>query len=134
MHSKVIKLILFFFVYHSIFSNPRIELPSYKDGKNILQLLLKKYFPIPEYQKEDQNWEILEYNQKRILKKVYNNSIIYYYRYKIKIPLYEKRNENNVLMNYRTEDVWLRIAKDSPWSLTFLREDLLPGNFPIFVE
>lgn|GEM_PF-3256152 len=134
MHLKVIKLIIFFWFCSSIFSNPKIELPSYEEGKKVLQILLKKYFPIPEYQEENQNWEILEYKQKRILKKVYNNSFIYYYRYKIKIPVYEKRNENYILTDYRTEEVWLRVAKDSSWSLTFLREDLLPGNFPIFVE
>ncbi|GIX42725.1 MAG: hypothetical protein KatS3mg129_2458 [Leptospiraceae bacterium] len=141
MHLKAIKIFIFFiFVINSLQAKPKLILPNYQEGKKIVNILLKNYFPIPEYEDKNKSWEILEFEpKKRILRKYYKNYYIFYYHYKIKIPIYDKKKEtinyNYKIIDYRIEEIWLRVSNNDPnWSLTFLREDLLPGNFAIYIQ
>jgi hypothetical protein len=135
---KVIKkfLLVFFIIIDILLSKPNLKLPSYEEGKKIVILLLKNHFPIPEYQLEDKNWEVEEFPpKKRLLRKFYKNSYIYYYHYKVKIPIYNKENDTYKIQDYRIEEIWLRISPlESYGSLSFLREDLLPGDFSIYIQ
>lgn len=134
---KVIKIvynIFLLFIFTNIsYGNPKISLPSYQEGKEIVNGLLKNSIPIPIYVGEDKNWEILDYPPKqRILRKFVDNKEQFYYHYKVKIPVYDK---NKNVINYRIEEIWLRVSlKSQILNLTFLREDLLPGNFPLYIE
>ncbi len=133
-----ILFILFFLCYELLNAKPHTLLLKYKEGKQIVINLLNSNFPIPdnqEYKKQDnKKWEIIELPpEKRILKKILNNQIVYYYRYKIKIPIY--RRKDLTIIDYRIEDIWLRIQeREQKVSLSFLREDLLPGNFPVYIQ
>lgn len=124
---------LCFFWLNVLMGNPTRSLPSYKEGKDIVNALLKNSIPIPLYLETPQNWEILEFPPKqRILKKFIDNKEVFYYHYKIKIPIYDK---NKTIIDFRIEEIWLRISTAyENLSLSFLREDLLPGNFPVYIQ
>ncbi len=134
----LVLFILFFLWYGPLIAKPHTLLLKYEEGKQIVITLLNNNFPIPDYQenknKDNKKWEIIEYPpKKRILKKTLNNQIVYYYRYKIKIPIYKR--EDLTIIDYRIEDIWLRIQEsEQKVSLSFLREDLLPGNFPVYIQ
>ncbi|MFN3603511.1 MAG: hypothetical protein ACK4UJ_02240 [Leptonema sp. (in: bacteria)] len=106
------------------------KLPLYEEGEKILEKLVEEVLYL---QKEDFSIERLQTN--RILRKWDKNQFVYYYRYKISIPIYERDGEKLKKVSERKEEVWLRIPHDFSFiQLSFLRVDLLPGTNLVWIE
>lgn len=126
---KAIKYFIFFiFSFIEISSNPK-KLPSYLEGKEILKKLIEESFNV---KKED--IEIIELTKNRIIRKI-DKIYIYYYRYQVSLPVYERNNRDVKMVSKKTEEIWLQIPSDfSSLQFTFLRIDLLPGTNLVIVE
>lgn len=128
-----LKVISFFFLivaFTSLHGNLPGGLPSYEKGKEILIELLPSLFPVPEGAPV---WEIsLSPKGKRILRKHTPKGPVYFYRYIVKIPVYTEK-EIQPPRFFREETLWLKVTREQT-QITFLREDLLEGTNPLFIE
>lgn len=106
------------------------KIPSYWEGKEILLSLIEANLNI---RKEDV--QIKEIMKSRIIRKWENYQLIYYYRYKIVIPIYKREERSIKMISTREEEIWLRIPESlSDIQFSFLRIDLLPGTHLTILE
>ncbi len=127
---KVINnFLLFLFLSFGVLPQNR-NIPTYKEGKEILAKLIETKLNIP---KED--IQLVEQKKNRIIRKWEKNQFIFYYRYKMIIPIYRRKEKSIQLVSTREEEIWLRIPESlSNLQFSFLRIDLLPGTHLTILE
>ncbi len=130
MVNKIIFIILFL-----VFPlQAREKLLDYKEVKRLAEKYLKKQFPFSD---KDFLLEELPAGNK-ILRKTENQYFVYYYQYKIQLPVYVRDNlsfRKNEEITPRLEIVWVRvIPHQNLINLTFLDFNYLPGNSPVWLD
>lgn len=98
--------------------------PTYAEVSRRLPEIWKEHFPV-----EGASFEAL--TSRGILRMTDGGRLVYYYRYQAQVPRMTRKESEGIVPGPRRKlELWVRFVpgQKSPYSLHFLREDLLPGS------